>query len=376
MIDLRTHHEDSTQDASSITILDLFAGAGGLSQGIKQGLPEVATVAAIEMDPRAAKSYSLNHGIEAYAGPIQDWLSERKATGQVPHATIVVGGPPCQGFSTLGKQNAEDARNSLWREYAETVRLARPKYFVLENVPAFLKSPQYEIFKKMTDPGEPLQEYTFNAKVLNAAEFGAPQIRKRVIVLGSRKDVPTLIHPTIMLSDSSKWQTVRDTIGGLGSVRPLPQKDGVEISGRSVAGPFRADELHVTRNYTDLSLKRFRKIPLNGNRFDLPEKLKAPCWVKHKSGSADVMGRLNWEKPSVTIRTEFVKPEKGRYLHPDQHRAITPYEGALLQGFPEDYLFVGSMTDIVRQIGNAVPIPLGAAIGRQLALTLRLDSQA
>lgn len=154
----------------------------------------------------------------------------------------------------------------------------------------------------------------------------------------------------------------------------LPRKDKIEIAGQTTSGPFRADELHVTRNYSELSLKRFRRIPMKGNRFDLPDELLAPCWRRHKSGSADVMGRLNWEKPSVTIRTEFVKPEKGRYLHPELHRAITPYEGALLQGFPADYLFVGSMTDIVRQIGNAVPIPLGEAIGKQLALNLRLTS--
>ena len=108
---------------------------------------------------------------------------------------------------------------------------------------------------------------------------------------------------------------------------------------------------------------------------DLPDELKAPCWVGHRSGSGDVMGRLNWDKPSVTIRTEFWKPEKGRYLHPAADRPITLMEGALLQGFPEDYLWCGSKTEIGRQIGNAVPIALSAAIGRHLRSQLRDDSR-
>jgi DNA (cytosine-5)-methyltransferase 1 len=113
-------------------------------------------------------------------------------------------------------------------------------------------------------------------------------------------------------------------------------------------------------------LKRFEHIPVGGNRFDLPDSLMAPCWRKHKSGSGDVMGRLRWDRPSVTIRTEFFKPEKGRYLHPTASRAISHYEAALIQGFPPTHRFVGSKTAIAKQIGNAVPIPLGEAIARQL----------
>jgi DNA (cytosine-5)-methyltransferase 1 len=102
------------------------------------------------------------------------------------------------------------------------------------------------------------------------------------------------------------------------------------------------------------------------NRFDIPDHLLARCWREHTSGSVDVMGRLSWDKPSVTIRTEFFKPEKGRYLHPTEHRALTHHEAARIQGFPDDYKWVGSKVSIARQIGNAVPIPLGRAIGQHL----------
>jgi DNA (cytosine-5)-methyltransferase 1 len=139
-----------------------------------------------------------------------------------------------------------------------------------------------------------------------------------------------------------------------------------EFFGVELPGAFRPFELHVGRDYTEISMRRFRAIPPGGNRFDLPDDLLAPCWRGHKSGSGDVMGRLHWNKPAVTIRTEFFKPEKGRYLHPTEHRAITHYEAAVLQGFPDTHRFVGSKTEIARQIGNAVPIPLGRVIADHL----------
>jgi DNA (cytosine-5)-methyltransferase 1 len=123
-------------------------------------------------------------------------------------------------------------------------------------------------------------------------------------------------------------------------------------------------------------MKRFHAIPEKGNRFDIPDDLLSECWTKHKTGSADVMGRLSWDKPSVTIRTEFFKPEKGRYLHPVEHRALTHLEAALIQGFPETHKWVGSKTAIARQIGNAVPIPLGRAIAAHLARAMARSTSA
>lgn len=122
-------------------VLDLFAGAGGLTAGFHTASPDFYSVAAVEMDPEAAASYQATFSeTEVYAGPIQDWLAERLVPDGID---VVIGGPPCQGFSTLGKRDEQDARNRLWEQYAQAILRARPRYFVMENVPAFSKSPQY-----------------------------------------------------------------------------------------------------------------------------------------------------------------------------------------------------------------------------------------
>ncbi|QSE93909.1 DNA cytosine methyltransferase [Rhodococcus pseudokoreensis] len=347
-------------------VLDLFAGAGGLTAGLHQSDKRFHTVRAVEMDLAAAATYRTTFGDIVYPGKIEDWLVNE----DVPAVDVVVGGPPCQGFSALGKQDATDARNRMWHHYAETVRLAQPQYFVLENVPQFLSSPEFELFQAAAQKGGKLAEYSFTPHVLNAADYGAPQARKRIVVVGWHKDLRDPGLPATTSEGSP--MTVADALAGIPhavSQRELPDRF-VEFQGRTFAGAFKTSELHLTRNYTDLSRARFATIPTGGNRFDIPDDLLSDCWRKHTTGSGDVMGRLRWDRPSVTIRTEFFKPEKGRYIHPTENRAITHYEAARLQGFPEDYQWVGSKTAIARQIGNAVPIPLGNAIGKLLASTL------
>ncbi len=320
------------------------------------------------MDRAAAASYEATFGKGiVYPGSIQDWL----ANETVPQVDVIIGGPPCQGFSTLGKQDIEDTRNSLWEQYAETIIRAMPKYFVVENVAAFRKSHQYQDFVDATKRGGLLENYTFEDDVLNAADFGAFQARKRAVLIGYRNDVEPSGLPRT--THAGNHRTVRKAFEGIDFGAPvfdLPKSRKIRFDGETLSGAFIASELHFGRNYRQLSLDRFDAIPPGGNRFDLPEDLKSPCWKKHTTGSGDVMGRLHWDKPSVTIRTEFFKPEKGRYLHPTARRAITHYEAAVLQGFPPGHKFVGSKTAIARQIGNAVPIPLGAAIARTLEARL------
>ncbi|WP_082960586.1 DNA cytosine methyltransferase [Mycobacterium sp. E1214] len=349
-------------------MLDLFSGAGGLSEGFAQASDRFETVRAVESDLAAAASYAENHGDDVvFAGRIEHWLK----TEDVPPADVVIGGPPCQGFSALGKQDVLDKRNQLWLRYADTIRRAEPKYFLLENVPAFLKSDQFKRFKRQCHPSGRLGNYTFQAAVLNAADFGAAQLRKRVILIGNHRDLPFPGFPA-PTHPSDMRLNVKDVFGGLAESvtnKNLPSRS-TEYWDREFPGTFTTTDLHVTRQYEIRSLERFAQIPPGGNRFDIPNHLLPPCWKKHRTGSGDVMGRLRWDEPSVTIRTEFFKPEKGRYLHPTEHRALTHHEAARIQGFRDNYRWVGSKISIARQIGNAVPIPLGTAIARQLLESL------
>lgn len=359
---LRTQEVHSGDEISSI---DLFAGAGGLTAGLHAGSSRIRTVRAVEHHVPAAATFEANHGAGlAYAGGIEKWLAEE----DVPEVDLVVGGPPCQGFSQLNRNKVGAERNALWEMYARTIARANPKWFVMENVSTFLKAPEYQQLLCWTQSGGLLADWDVEARVLMAADYGAPQKRRRTVVIGHRRDVLAPGFPPAT-HDRKTHRSVREALNG---VRPavmdidLPART-TTFAGQQHPGVFRSDELHLTRWYQNLSLSRFRSIPAGGNRFDLPDALKTPCWIAHTSGSGDVMGRLHWDRPSVTIRTEFFKPEKGRYLHPTAHRAITHFEAARLQGFPDDYLWVGTKAEIACQIGNAVPLALGGALGAMIA---------
>ncbi|QCB28199.1 DNA cytosine methyltransferase [Corynebacterium endometrii] len=346
-----------------IRITDLFAGAGGLTAGLCSSSGVFTPFQAVEWDLDAALTYKQNfRSSDVFIESIIEW-----ADSASPLKTdVVVGGPPCQGFSTLGKREENDEKNFLWEQYAKVVEKTSPRYFVMENVPQFTKSEQLNVFQKELDEGA-LQHYNASVHIVNTADYGSPQSRKRVIILGTREDCPKLNLPA-PTSLFGQIRTVRDAFNGLEPKvieTELPDRM-VKHDGKLRPGPFLTSELHITRKFTTLSLERFSHIPPGGNRFDLPDNLKAPCWLRHQTGSGDVMGRLFWDRPSVTIRTEFNKPEKGRYLHPEENRAITHQEAARLMGFPDDYKWVGSKTSIARQIGNAVPIELGDLIGKAI----------
>jgi len=361
----------SDRATQTITVLDLFAGAGGLTAGFHDASSRFHVKRAVELDLAAAATFTATFGPASgqdvvYQGGIEDWLRDE----DVPKVDLIVGGPPCQGFSMLGKRNVLDKRNYLWQEYAATILRAQPKYFVVENVAAFAKSQQFRDFTDSTQPDGILRDYTFEWDILNAADYGAFQARKRAILIGRHRDLPAVGMPNP--THVGNHRTVRQAFKNIVPTVTQTKLDGRRKSffGVEMPGVFRPFELHVGRDYAKISKDRFKEIPEGGNRFDLPDELLAPCWRDHTTGSGDVMGRLHWDKPSVTIRTEFFKPEKGRYLHPVENRAITHYEAAILQGFPDTHRFVGSKTAIARQIGNAVPVPLGHAVAEHLLAQL------
>lgn len=341
-------------------LLDLFSGCGGMTLGFSD--PRFCggfeSIFAIDHDKAAVGSYTLNFSNHAVCSDIEDWISDK----QIPQADIVIGGPPCQGFSLLNRGRKGDSRRALWQPYMDIVEMSGASVFVIENVHGLLTSPEHaEIIQRAKSLG-----FLTTAALLNAADYGVPQTRIRTFIFGWKKRFASSVPYPPQRTHSQRldgsrlplWRTTRDAIGD------LPEPVGTEI--RMVLPPL---NLHFGRTPTEKSLLRYKAVPPGGNRFDLQKnapEITPDCWIRKTSGGTDLFGRLWWDRPSVTIRTEFFKPEKGRYLHPDQHRPITHREAARLMGFPDDFQFTGSKVEIARQIGNAVPPPLAGAVAWHL----------
>lgn len=376
----RTH---SAQDKNR-RLIDLFCGAGGMSLGFSKAFgQDFVPVWANDFNDYAAATYNANFGHHCVSGDIVDLLSAPETV--IPQADVVIGGPPCQGFSLLNKNKQTDSRKRLWQPYFQVVERSGARIFVMENVPQLLGSPEFE---EIVEAAEGLG-FKLAAAILCAADYGVPQTRYRAFILGCRFADPATVFPPKrthfkppngngrknlfsvtgdFTADAQVWRTVRDAIGD------LPSPAGHEI--RDDSPPL---DLHFGRRPTEKSVLRYKTIPKEGmNRFDLqrlaPE-LTPACWIRKTKGGTDLFGRLWWDRPAFTLRTEFFKPEKGRYLHPSEHRPITHREAARLQTFPDSFSFSGSKIEIARQIGNAVPPLLAAQLAECVRRLLDLRPQ-
>jgi len=365
-------------------LIDAFAGAGGMTLGFSKRFGHVFdSVWANDFNNHCVETYNTNFGEHCLSGDIVDILNGSSV--KIPEADVVIGGPPCQGFSLLNKNRHTDPRKQLWRPYFEIVERSGAKVFVMENVPQLLGSFEHgEIIGTAEAMG-----FKVWGDVLCAADYGVPQTRRRAFIIGCKLSDPAFMFPprkthfkpnnngkqlsipfnqNDFLQELQEWKTVKDAI------EVLPPPEGTKI--RNVPPPL---DLHFGRNPTELSRKRYRAIPNEGmNRFDLqrivPE-LTPQCWIRKKSGGTDLFGRLWWDRPAFTIRTEFYKPEKGRYLHPQQHRPITHREAARLQSFPDDFIFKGTKIEIAKQIGNAVPPLLAARVADVVYMLLTFEDR-
>lgn len=366
------------QSPEPYRLIDLFCGAGGMTLGFTEefGNPFVP-VWANDLDEDAAATYNAKFGDHCIPGDIVSLLEDEDI--EIPTADVVIGGPPCQGFSLLNKEREGDPRKHLWRPFMDVVEHSDADIFVIENVPQLLNSSEHRgILRAAKRLG-----FEVSSAKLCAADYGVPQVRWRAFIVGSRIGNPAVEFPPRRTHRSPKenqdglpdigllpWRTVRDAIGD------LPEPEGTEI--RDEPPPL---DLHFGRSPTEKSLSRYRAIPQEGmNRFDLQRlapDLTPGCWVRKTKGGTDLFGRLWWDRPAFTIRTEFYKPEKGRYLHPEQHRPITHREAARFQSFPDSFRFSGSKIEVARQIGNAVPPLLAAALGRcvRALLSQRADAE-
>ncbi len=360
--------------SKELTLIDLFSGAGGLSLGFeKLSNKPFKAVWANDFNDYAAETFNANFEADCHKGDIVDYLENPKSI--IPKCDVVIGGPPCQGFSLLNKKRLDDPRKKLWIPFMEVIDRSGARAFVMENVPQLLSSLEYQEILEWAEA----RGFKVWSGILLAADYGVPQMRKRAFIIGAKDHNPEDHFPPLKTNfngsrttpdqlsyfknefavDAKPWFTVRDAISD------LPPPEGTEITDRKP--PL---DLHFGRNPTAKSIARYEAIPDEGmNRFDLqrnaPE-LTPDCWIRKKSGGTDLFGRLWWDRPAFTIRTEFFKPEKGRSLHPEQHRPITHREAARFQTFPDDFKFKGSKIEIARQIGNAVPPLLASHVARQL----------
>lgn len=325
---------------SQLIAFDVFSGAGGLSVGLQQAGFRV--IGAVELDPTAAETYEQNHPeVLLWKQDIQTLTIEEvleKLQLQPGQLDLLAGCPPCQGFSSMrtrnGKLKVEDARNDLIHDFLRLVEGLRPKAVMLENVPELAKDTRMTLILEKLDA---LGYYTGpdSFEVRNVRDFDVPQSRRRLILMTSRQGkVP-------FPERSSETFTVRGTIGH------LPAPDASD------------DPLHrvIMKNGSRV-LEMIKAVPLDGgSRSDLPTEMQLECHKRLKRGFSDVYGRMAWDDVAPTITGGCTNPSKGRFLHPQEHRAISLREAALLQGFPKDYKFSLERGRVVASlmIGNALP---------------------
>ena len=330
-------------------LVDLFSGAGGMTLGfVRAGfLP----VLAVEKETDFAATYAANFGSHVVASDITSVVK----SGAITFPTdVVIGGPPCQGFSNLTGNRTSDPRRAMWRYFMDVVEATECKVFVVENVPNLLSSSEGKgLIRRARQLGYHVGPESYG--ILKASDYGVPQNRRRAIIIGSR------LGPLPLPPSNGHRMTVRQALAGI-PLKPTHRE--------LVAQPATGPDLHIARNPTPTSLQRYQLIPPGGNRFDLqrlaPE-LTPGCWIRKQQGGTDLFGRLEWNGPArCTIRCEFYKPEKGRYLHPSEDRPITHWEAARLQSFPDDFLWCGTKIRIAIQIGNAVPPLFAQVIGHHV----------
>ncbi len=354
-------------------VIDLFAGVGGLSYGFAHD-SDFEIIAANEILTPMAQAYSCNHPtVKMYNKDIKDFSLDdlsRDLGIKQGDIDIVVGGPPCQAYSTVGKRLIDDPRGKLFQEYYRILKELRPKIFVFENVKGLLSMQGGELIKTIISLFESIG-YHLQMKLLNAADYGAPQIRERVILVGTLNDrpfkypVPTHYNPELGIpADTSlkPYVTLGEALSDLPSIKTgesasqyatEPQN---EYQKRMRANaPKEIQEHEVPKNSAKL-VAIMEALPDGGSPKDIAEELRP------KSGFANCYCRLWWDKPSTTITRNLGCPSSSRCIHPRDPRPLSTREAARLQGFPDDYVFCGKRGDKHLQIGNAVPTFLSRAI--------------
>lgn len=350
-------------------VIDLFSGVGGLSQGFRN--EGFSIILANEIDPDIAESYKKNHKDTIMINDDIQNLEISNVFSKYTDIDVIIGGPPCQGFSQKGSRKVlDDPRNFLFRNFYEIVKFIQPKYFVIENVPTILTAKngmfKNEIYTLFEDIG-----YKLNSGILSASDFGVPQLRKRAILIGKKGGGP-LDMPKPTEKKITAWEAISDLAylkSGEGEFVSDYKNKPLNEYQKFLRGNAQKLYNHEVTKHSKLALKRMKLIPENGDKADLPSEHRT------KSIYSGTWGRIIKDKPSVTITTRFDTPSSGRFIHPFLHRAITVREAARLQSFPDTIIFYGSKTSQMKQVGNAVPPLLAQAIAKTIKNDIEKENE-
>ena len=347
--------------------IDLFCGAGGLSTGLEKSGFRLCL--GVDIDEKALKTYKCNlKRTKVLKEDIKKVTGEKitELTGINRRDNFLLAGcPPCQGFSSLGKRDANDEKNELVYEYIRIINELEPSFILMENVPGMSTGVGKEIFKNVVKELE--ENYHVEYATLNAADFGVPQIRKRLVLHGIRNDVydnlgldkekqkilPKSTHSKEKKKGYRKWVTVRKAIFDLPILGAGESYDDGIIKN------------HKARSLSETNIERLQEIRLHGgNREMISEELQLECHKKENVSYTDTYGIIDPDKPAPTITSGCTIISKGRYCHPTQNRGLSIREAARLQSFDDKFEFQGNMGEMSLQIGNAVPPKLAQASGK------------
>ena len=341
---------------NKLTAIDLFAGAGGSTEGLKRAGFKV--LGAVENNKWAIQTYKANHpSVKLWQDDILQVSPADMRTDlglQTGELTLLLACPPCQSWSTLGSGDPDDPRNDLIEAVWPFVREFEPRCVILENVPGLSHDRRFRRFvRRLREQG-----YGVRPLIVNAIDFGVPQNRRRLVTLAVRgmsgRKLPGCLP---MESGKSRPKPSRVVFSRIERLR----ESGV------------ADEIDVSRNLKDETVARVSAIPVGGSRSDLPEALQLECHKKLETGASSPYGRIRLSEPGPTMTTRCTSPSCGRFVHPTEHRGLTLREAALFQTFPPNYEFKGTYGAIEAQIGNAVPVLMAKQLGRATLTILDPD---
>lgn len=349
-------------------VLDLFAGAGGLGFAFHRS-SDFEVVAANELLRAPARTYEINHpGTKVFQQDVRSFsrdLLADKLGSEAAKVDVILGGPPCQSYSTAGKRSLDDPRAMLFNEYYRLLKEFGPKIFVFENVKGLLSMQGGKLFDDVVKLFESAG-YKVEAELLNAADYGVPQLRERIVIVGKLPgvsfDYPNQTHSAGQKPGLLKYVTLKEALSDLPRVLP---GEIVTKYGSKPKTPYQTwlrskNKANLMDHNAPVHGEFLRKImevlPEGGSAYDLPED------IRPKSGFGNSYGRLWWDKPAPTITRNLGTPSSARCIHPSQSRALTTREGARLQSFPDDFTFYGSRSQKNLQIGEAVPPLLSFAL--------------